>query len=50
MEEREVKNRLQKLEDLRMGQLMEKEAHEHLIAEKEFMEAKRKKATEVMKK
>jgi hypothetical protein len=29
---------------------MEKEAHDHLIAEKEFMEAKRKKATEVMKK
>jgi hypothetical protein len=29
---------------------MEKEAHDHLIAEKEFLEAKRKKATEVMKK
>jgi len=29
---------------------MEKEAEEHLIAEKEFMQAKRKKATEVMKK
>jgi hypothetical protein len=29
---------------------MEKEAHDHLIAEKEFMEAKKKKATEVMKK
>jgi len=29
---------------------MEKEAHDHLEAEKEFMEAKRKKATEVMKK
>jgi len=29
---------------------MEKEAHDHLIAEKEFMEAKRKKATEVMRK
>ena len=29
---------------------MEKEDHDHLIAEKEFLEAKRKKATEVMKK
>ena len=50
MEEREVKIRLQKLEDLRIGQQMEKEAHDHLIAEKEFMEAKKKKAAEVMKK